>query len=99
MESRSYAKANQYKSDQIAQDIADFEARGGKIQVLPTKHHDRHTAGSTVADPFNNRTTGKKKPTPKSETTCAGIEEEDDDTSGIDPSRETPAEQLEIEVE
>jgi hypothetical protein len=95
MEARTFAKANQHKSDQIAADIAEFEKRGGKIQVLPTKGDA--VIGFVPVDPFNNRAKTATKKKAKSAELDDDINDSiDDDTA---PSKETPAEQLDIEVE
>lgn len=93
MEARTFAKANRHKSDQIAADIAEFEKRGGKIQVLPTKGDA--VIGVVPVDPFNNRNKKKLK-----KVTEDDVELDDDDNGDeMSPSKETPAEQLDIEAE
>lgn len=100
MESRTYAKANRHKSEQIAKDIAEFESRGGKIQVLPTKGDT--VIGYVPVDPFNNRAKAaiKKRAAKALEDEQARQDEVlDMDDDDINPSRETPTEQLPIEAE
>ena len=85
----------QSESDQIAADIAAFEKRGGKIQVLPTKGDA--VIGFVPVDPFNNRAKAAAKKKAKATELDDDIDDSiDDDTA---PSKETPAEQLEIEAE
>ena len=96
MEARTFAKANQHKSDQIAAGIAEFEKRGGKSQVLPTKGDA--VIGFVPVDPFNNRAKAAAKKKAKAAELDDSLDNDaliDDDTA---PSKETPAEQLEIEA-
>lgn len=91
MEARALAKANQHKSDQIMEDLKKFQERGGTIQVLPTRPNVLSSA--PLDSPF---VAARKRANALAKTTA---DDENDAQDDIMPSRETPAEQLDIKAE
>lgn len=93
MEARSIAKANQHKSDEIAEDVRKFQERGGKIQVLPTR------PDVMVSLPLESQYSMSKKQAAK-KAKAETIEDEYVDDSDVIPiSHETPAEQIDTRIE
>lgn len=102
MEARTLAKVNQIKSDQIAKDIAEFQARGGKIQVIEHKDEAERMESvkkATASGYSNAKQRGAKKPKaePVEDISDDTEDELEDDLPA--PSTETPTEQLETPIE
>lgn len=101
MEARTLAKVNQIKSDQIAKDIAEFQARGGKIQVIEHKNEAERIESvkkATASGYSNAKQRGAKSTKAAVKAVLDDTEDELEDDLPA-PSTETPTEQLETPIE